>query len=292
MGKWYSKCAMLMLVAGFWWAGAGMFPARGVNVVYGKTPIYYQDRVVVLLYHDFKWKESGTAINPQRFRNHLDTLAMRGFKVVSLDEVVAFVRGEKKLPPNAIAITMDDGYTSNYQEAIPLLNKRKWPATVFITISNVGRMEGKYSVSRWLTWSQCQAMYRNNVLIGGHTYNGHFFTTDYTNKPQPWLVARLTKEDEAVYRQRIRNDLVQSQQIQSYWLGAPAYHFAAPYGVYDETVVSVASSCGYKYFWSTEPRAVTRSSKLSRLGRVSVGRKGMQSEDVISKILAAARYGE
>lgn len=252
------------------------------------TPTYYKNRVVVLLYHDFKSQENGTAISANRLNNHFNLLAARGFHIISLDQVAGFMAGKNTVPPNALAITMDDGYASNYFIAYPLLLKRNWPATVFLTVSNVGRVDGKRSRCRWLTWQQINEMQQNGISFGGHTYNAHFFTPDSRNRQMPWLLAKLPAENDVAYQRRISGDFRLAQVILEKKLQQKTTHFAAPFGMYDNSVVKAGHSSGYQYFWSTEPKPITRATSSTRMGRVSVGIGGTSGEELIDKILTTA----
>ncbi|MCA9731251.1 MAG: polysaccharide deacetylase family protein [Deferribacteres bacterium] len=57
---------------------------------------------------------------------------------VSLSDMVQMVSGKKKMPPNAVAITFDDGFRNNYRVAFPVLKKHDVPATIFITTDFIG----------------------------------------------------------------------------------------------------------------------------------------------------------
>ncbi|MGE5380088.1 MAG: polysaccharide deacetylase family protein [Methylocystaceae bacterium] len=251
--------------------------------------ILYRDRVVVLLYHDFKSLENGTAISAQRLDSHFRQLEAHGFNVVSLDQAAGLVTGKNKVPVNAIAITMDDGYASNYTVAYPRLKERGWPATIFLTVSNVGRKEGKRAHSRWLTWEQILEMHKNDISFGAHTYNGHFFTTDAEDRQLPWLLAKLPAETEQAYMQRINADFYQSQAILENKLGGQPRHFAAPFGMYNDMIAGIAGRNGYVYCWSTEHLPIKNQASLSKMGRISVGIRGTTGEQLIKMILATAQ---
>src|SRR5204862_8308609 len=72
------------------------------------------------------------------FARHVQWLSDH-FDVVSLDEAQRRIReGNRR---TCVAITFDDGYASNCERALPLLQKLKIPATYFVTFENVA--EGK-----------------------------------------------------------------------------------------------------------------------------------------------------
>jgi len=54
------------------------------------------------------------------------------FNVLPLEELVERA-GKSDIPARAIAITFDDGYRDNYQNAFPILKRLNLPATIFVT---------------------------------------------------------------------------------------------------------------------------------------------------------------
>ncbi len=91
------------------------------------------NRFLVLSYHrvndDAHPFFCGTPIRV--FRQQMELLR-RYFSVQPLDALVA---GDA--PPNAIAITFDDGYRDNYTNAFPILRELELPATIFLVTGAV-----------------------------------------------------------------------------------------------------------------------------------------------------------
>lgn len=254
-----------------------------------KHDIYYRDRAVVLIYHNFSERECGTAISPNRFAQHLDMLEHEGFNVVSLDDVVMFVQNKKVLPPNAVAITMDDGYESNYTVAYPLLQKKHWPAAVFVVVAKMGFNKSAGMGNKWLDWPNIKDLSQNDVMIGSHSYNGHRFITGKYPKGEAWFTTKLAGEDQTAYEKRIYDNLLLSRNILQQKLHTPMEHFAHPFGFYNHSVVEMAKKTGYKYLWTTKKEPVTANSSLDSLGRVSVGIGGTSPEDLKRIILEVSK---
>ncbi|MEL7534612.1 MAG: polysaccharide deacetylase family protein [Bacteroidota bacterium] len=89
---------------------------------------------LILCYHGVARTSSlpynGRHIERNIFEKHLQYYR-RYFDVLPLDEVFARVGEERLAERPTLAITFDDGYLNNLQEALPLLAKYEMPATVF-----------------------------------------------------------------------------------------------------------------------------------------------------------------
>jgi peptidoglycan/xylan/chitin deacetylase (PgdA/CDA1 family) len=98
--------------------------------------------VAILRYHAVCGAEGaaycdpGIIVSPAAFENHVRYLAAN-YAVLPLLEVVARLRAARPLPPNAVAITFDDGYVDNLAAA-RTLNRYGLTATFFITAGCVG----------------------------------------------------------------------------------------------------------------------------------------------------------
>lgn len=79
----------------------------------------------------------GLAVRPERFEQHLAALR-RSRRPLPMSEFVAQLdRGT--LPADAVAVTFDDGYADNLNEARPRLAAAGVPATLFLTTGFVGQ---------------------------------------------------------------------------------------------------------------------------------------------------------
>jgi peptidoglycan/xylan/chitin deacetylase (PgdA/CDA1 family) len=80
-------------------------------------------RLTVLAYHGID--------DPGCFRRQLAYLA-RMMRPVSLDQVLAAIRGEWMLPARAVLLTFDDGHRSMLEQGVPLLRALRLPAVAFV----------------------------------------------------------------------------------------------------------------------------------------------------------------
>ncbi len=83
------------------------------------------------MYHRFSEGENCFAISRDVFREHLSYLTKRYF-IIPLSELIDYLKSDKSLPANVVALTIDDGYLDAYEIAFPVLKEFGVPATVFV----------------------------------------------------------------------------------------------------------------------------------------------------------------
>lgn len=96
----------------------------------------------ILIYHriaEETFDPWGSAVTPARFRVHLAWLAQN--RTVLRLQDFADLHRRRVLPPDAIAVTLDDGYACNCAIAAPLLEEFQVPATMFLPVNFI--MSGK-----------------------------------------------------------------------------------------------------------------------------------------------------
>ena len=74
---------------------------------------------------------------PSDFALQMDHVSQH-YNVISGVDLVAFIKGKRKLPAHAAIITFDDGYRDNYTKAFPILKARNLPAIIFLTTNFIG----------------------------------------------------------------------------------------------------------------------------------------------------------
>jgi peptidoglycan/xylan/chitin deacetylase (PgdA/CDA1 family) len=95
-------------------------------------------RAQILIYH--RVNDEGDpyfgGIPTSRFERQMAYLADR-YDVLPLADLVAGLRSGG-LPPRAVAITLDDGYRDNFENAFPIFRRHSIPATIFLTTAAIG----------------------------------------------------------------------------------------------------------------------------------------------------------
>lgn len=191
-----------------------------------------ESAVVFMYHHVDAGTPPSTSVTPERFRQHLDYLDRDGFDVLPLMVVLNALREGRSLPEKTVVITFDDGYTSVLNEALPELEQRGWPFTVFVSTDAIDRGYGGY-----LSWDDLRRLARSGATIGNHTVT------------HPHLVRRKDAEREDQWRARVEAEISEaSGRIDAEVGDAAIPVLAYPYGEYDTALEEIVGSLGLYAF--------------------------------------------
>ncbi len=208
--------------------------------------------VPVLMYHridDLSEREKQSpllrdlTVSPTDFEEQIRYLQSEGFTFLLARDVEKAVAAGTPLPEKAVAITMDDGYLDNFEQAFPILQRNDVPATIFVVTGAMGR-------PNHLTWGQIALMHRQSVGFGSHTVTH----PDLTRLPLP----------------RLDYELVESKAQIEKRLGEPITGLTYPAGCYNQTVADRARAAGYLAGWKKGGGTVRPGEDMLMLPRVRV----------------------
>jgi len=190
---------------------------------------YAADSGVIALYHHVASDTPpSTSISPENFRAHLEYLQNNEFHVIGLDVMLESIREGRELPERAVAITFDDGYSSIYDTAFPLLQEFGFPFTLFVS---TGPINDK--LRNYMTWEQIAEMGRAGVLIANHMVE------------HPYMLENQDAETEAQWIERLRLELLQAEQEIETHTGQSHKYLAYPYGEYNKAIKTMLGDLGY-----------------------------------------------
>src|SRR3954454_3314745 len=135
-----------------------------------KKPVVDQTaQVLIFCYHRLvdKIRYPGTEITPAAFEAEMKELKDKGITVISMQDLLAWKRGEKNIPPRSAVITFDDGWKSQYEVAWPIMKKYGYPFTMFIYTEGV--RGGALGGGEAITWEQLAEMRDSGVDIEAHS---------------------------------------------------------------------------------------------------------------------------
>jgi peptidoglycan/xylan/chitin deacetylase (PgdA/CDA1 family) len=187
------------------------------------------DHAAILLYHHVSDSTpASTSVSPAVFRRHLAFLAAGGYAVLPLSRILETLADGGSLPDKAVAITFDDAYQSVLDVAAPLLKKRGWPFTVFVSTKAVDAGYHDY-----LSWDGLRRLLDTGAEIGNHSYS------------HAHLVRRLEGEASQHWHDRVAADIKRARQDLHQQLGVTSGMFSYPYGEYSADLQEVIAELGY-----------------------------------------------
>lgn len=194
----------------------------------------YQQAVPILTYHQFiadglpARSRGPLCITQGQFARQMALLHAMGFRGLSMGELKPFLTGEKT--GRVVGITMDDGYLSNLELALPVLQRYGFSATCFVVSDHLGQSnvwdtaDGAAQASL-MNLAQLAAWVAAGQEVGSHT-RSHCDLTRCT-------------DDEAWQEIKGSNDDLTRA------LSAPVRHFSYPYGFFTKEHVAMVQQAGY-----------------------------------------------
>ncbi len=218
-----AKRKIKVVIAAAWWCAD-----RAASLI-GIRP----DRagaLTVLYYHAVR---DGDAI---AFERQLDSIGSYA-DVVEPDHL-----GEKTGRPK-VAITFDDAFVSAIDNALPPLEARKMPVTIFVPTRRLG-MHPQWAMEHdatdreeiVATAESIRALADRGVRIGSHS------------QTHPKMTALDPRQ--------AAQELSESKTDLEALIGGPVDIFAFPYGDFNEAVVEIARASGYRFVFSTQPGTI------------------------------------
>ena len=163
------------------------------------------------------------AHSPEGFERHLRELDRRGWRFLSLPDMVRIIRETGQEPSKAVAITFDDGWRDNYDHALPLLLKLGRTATFFLTTDHFHR---GVEEAKKMSAAQVRDLVGAGMTVGGHT------------RTHP----DLTRIPEGQAQEEIEGCKADLEGL----LGRPVTCFAYTGGAFNRRVAELTRCAGYQ----------------------------------------------
>jgi peptidoglycan/xylan/chitin deacetylase (PgdA/CDA1 family) len=187
----------------------------------------HSGRIAVLTYHSLDDSGSVLSTSPQVFAEQMRVLHELHVRVVSLSEVGQAL-GRGSVQENLVVLTFDDGFSSVYEHAFPILQRYGDPATIFLVTAYCGKTNSwpgqPLTVERrpLLGWAEIKEMSRAGISFGSHT----------VTHPDLRKLPRHAVEEELVASKKTIEDAT----------GDAVETIAYPYGACDETIKRLAQA--------------------------------------------------
>jgi len=197
-------------------------------------------------------------------------MSAMGYTAITPDDWVAYVHGAREIPERCVMITFDDAYQDLSEHALPALERKSFPATVFVPTSLVGKSipcnpREPGATLPIMTATEIREWASRGVIFGAHS-RSHI---DLTSCP-----VRVAQDE-------IRGSQADLTNI----IGGRVGAFAYPYGKLNDDVEEMADEC-FDISFTIEEGINDATTPLSSMKRTMV-----QHGDTIVDLLLRARYG-
>lgn len=267
-------------------------PAVAASPKITKPVVDQTAQVIIFCYHRLvdKVRYPGTEITPAAFEAQMKELKDRGITVISMQDLLAWKRGEKNIPPRSAVVTFDDGWKSQYEVAWPIMKKYGYPFTMFIYTEGV--RGGSLGGGEAITWEQLADMRDNGVDIQDHSATHQDLREGHTiTLAAPGGKRTRTKLTGPQYEQWMQNEVVGSKQLLEQRLGIKVNCFAVPFGNYNEHVKEIARNSGYEAMFTVYGQPITFTSPLDSIGRYAIEANKPKVFDDAVKMIATSSGG-
>jgi len=224
-----------------------------------------QLRVPILMYHHISVPPAGAdairrdlSVAPELFASHLEALAKGGYETITLRQLVDHLTRGLVLPDKPVVITVDDGYSDNYENGFPLLREANAVAAFFVITDFLNEERSGY-----MTWDQLRQMAAAGMEIGCHSRNH----PDLRRKSIDYLVWQALGCRESIELE----------------LGKHPRFITYPSGLYDQRTIDVFHSANYWGGLTSHQGTLQSSEALFELVRIRV-RGSHSAEDLMSLV--------
>ncbi len=208
------------------------------------------NRALILTYHNFaEGMSDGSTVQISEFSSQMHYLKENNYSVITLGELFNSLENNNELPPKPVVITIDDGWLSVKNLALPVLKKYNFPATLFIYSDIVGESR------RFVTWEDLKEMQNDGMDIQCHS-KSHGNVRKNLKKKNP---VELTA-----------NEIGGVQKIIKEKLDTKCRFFSYPFGKFSESFFPILEGYDYRGAVTINMGFVERDYEKYRVNRTSI----------------------
>ena len=198
------------------------------------------------MYHRFEEnKYPSTNIKINNFLKHLEIIQNNNIEFINpknFEEELIENKNKRK-----ILLTIDDGFSSFYKNAWPILKERKIPFILFVNTREVGSYN-------YMSWEEIKDISKEDfVEIGNHSHSHEY----------------LVDEDDMI----IKEDIQKSINIFNKKLGKNSNFFSYPFGEYSVSFKNIIKSLGFKYAFGQHSGVIDETKDFYELPRFPINEK-------------------
>ena len=198
------------------------------------------------MYHRFEEnKYPSTNIKIEVFKKHLEIIKKEKIDFINpknFQKSLIYDKFERK-----ILLTIDDAFLSFYENAWPILKKKKIPFIFFVNTREVGSFN-------YMNWSQIKELNEEEfVEIGNHSHSHEYLIDESSSS--------------------IENDIIKSITIFKDQLKKNSSFFSYPFGEYSLEFKKVIKSLGFKYAFGQHSGVIDETKDFFELPRFPINEK-------------------
>ncbi|MBW4239164.1 poly-beta-1,6-N-acetyl-D-glucosamine N-deacetylase PgaB [Enterobacter roggenkampii] len=230
-----------------------------------------QNQFLVLAYHDVEDDAADQrylSVRTSALNEQISWLLHNGYHVISVQDILDAHDGKKTLPPKAVLLSFDDGYSSFYTRVWPLLQAWNVPALWAPVGSWVDTPENQKvnfgglmtPRDRFATWDMVRELSRSPLIeIGSHTWASHYgIPANPQGSREPAIANRFYDkatgryETDRQFNQRIGDDVRKVTDKITQVTGKAPRAWVWPYGAANGTSLAIARQQGYQLAFTLE----------------------------------------
>jgi len=198
------------------------------------------------MYHRFEEnKYPSTNIRLNIFLQHLKIIEENSITFINPKNFEYELKNNKN--KRKILLTIDDGFSSFYKNAWPILKQKKIPFILFVSTREVGAFN-------YMTWEQIREISKEDfVEIGNHSHTHEYLVDESADL--------------------IRKDIEKSISIFKEELGKNSDFFSYPFGEYSVLFKDIIKSLNFKYAFGQHSGVVDETKDFYELPRYPINEK-------------------
>ncbi|ENO0285924.1 MAG: poly-beta-1,6-N-acetyl-D-glucosamine N-deacetylase PgaB [Enterobacter asburiae] len=230
-----------------------------------------KNQFLVLAYHDVEDDAADQrylSVRTSALNEQISWLLHNGYHAISVQDILDAHDGKKTLPPKAVLLSFDDGYSSFYTRVWPLLQAWNVPALWAPVGSWVDTPENQKvnfgglmtPRDRFATWDMVRELSRSPLIeIGAHTWASHYgIPANPQGSREPAIANRFYDkatgryETDRQFSQRIGDDVRKVTEKITQVTGKAPRAWVWPYGAASGTSLAIARQQGYQLAFTLE----------------------------------------
>jgi peptidoglycan/xylan/chitin deacetylase (PgdA/CDA1 family) len=202
--------------------------------------------IISLMYHRFEEnKYPSTNIKIDDFKKQLEIIKKENIDFINPNDFEQYLTNKKD--KRKILLTIDDGFSSFYENAWPILKKNKIPFILFVNTREVGTFN-------YMNWQQIIELHKEDfVEIGNHSHSHEYLVDETSNA--------------------IKDDIVKSIEIFKNKLGYNSKFFSYPFGEYSLEFKKIIKELGFKYAFGQHSGVIDETKDYFEIPRFPINEK-------------------